>query len=354
MRIVFASDHAYLPHRVGGRERSIHEMAMLYQSRGHDVTVLALDAPGRMFRLRRFVSRALRGQRWNPPYRVLLSWNVAATMASMLEKEPADAYVVNFDQVERYAQSPLARSIRNQVIYLRDLQGIEEASAQTFPSDALLVANSAYTARGYAARTGRHPLVVPPQISLEGRTETSGELVTFINPIAKKGVDIALEIAAALPDIPFLFLEGWPMLRSAKAGLRRRIALLGNVRFWSNVLDMGRVYARTRVLLVPSLWEESFGRVVVEAQAGGIPSVASDRGGLPEAVGDAGILVRPEEPISAWAEAVRRVWTDSSLRASLSRSARAMAHRHHQAAVSAAIRLLGLIERGARSDGRTA
>jgi glycosyltransferase involved in cell wall biosynthesis len=353
MRLVFASDHTYLPHRVGGRESSIHEMASLYQSRGHEVTVLALRPSDRMSRLQRLLSRAIWGPRWNPPYRVLHSRNVVAAMGFMLENELADAYIINFEEAERYAQTSLARSMRNQVIYLRDVQGVGQATPETFPRDALLVANSHYTARAYSARTGREPLVIPPQISLERyASPTSGEFVTFINPVPKKGVEITLNIAAALPDIPFLFVEGWPICRSTKVALRRRTARLGNVRFWSSVLDMRRVYSRTRVLLVPSLWEEAFGRVVVEAQASGIPSVASDRGGIREAVGDAGILLRADDPVSTWADAVRRVWTDSSLRASLSDGARTMAVRHYRAAVSGAIRLLTLLAReGAQPVG---
>lgn len=356
MRLVFASDHTYLPHRVGGRESSIHEMASLYQARGHEVTVLALRPSDRMSRLRRFFSRAIWEPRWNPPYRVVHARNVAAAMGCMLEKDLADAYIINFEESERYARTGLARSMRNQVIYLRDLQGIEDATPEAFPRDALLVANSHYTARAYSARTGREPLVIPPQVSLERyASATSGEFVTFINPVPKKGVEIALNIAAALPDIPFLFVEGWPICRSNKVGLRRRTARLGNVRLWSHVLDMRRVYSRTRVLLLPSLWEEAFGRVVVEAQASGIPSVASDRGGIREAVGDAGILLSADAPISAWADAVRRVWTDASLRASLAAGARTMAPRHYRAAVSGAIRLLTLLAReGAPSAGHIA
>ena len=59
-------------------------------------------------------------------------------------------------------------------------------------------------------------------------------------------------------------------------------------------------YRRFDVLAVPSVpmpgWLEQFGRVVVEAQASGIPVVASASGALPDVVGEAGLLVPPRDP----------------------------------------------------------
>jgi glycosyltransferase involved in cell wall biosynthesis len=64
------------------------------------------------------------------------------------------------------------------------------------------------------------------------------------------------------------------------------------------------------VLLAPSQWNEGWGRVVSEAQASGIPVLASRRGGLPEAVGAGGILVDAESDIAAWQAALARLWDD--------------------------------------------
>jgi glycosyltransferase involved in cell wall biosynthesis len=47
-----------------------------------------------------------------------------------------------------------------------------------------------------------------------------------------------------------------------------------------------------KFLLVPSLWEEPFGNVVLEGMACGCLPIVSDGGGLPEAVGDAGIIFK--------------------------------------------------------------
>jgi glycosyltransferase involved in cell wall biosynthesis len=87
---------------------------------------------------------------------------------------------------------------------------------------------------------------------------------------------------------------------------------------------MRRVYGKCKILLVPSVWEEAYGRVVTEAQVSGIPAVASERGGLPEAVGRGGILIDPDGPIDHWVTAVRKLWHDDHCYAE--RSAAAVAH----------------------------
>ena len=69
------------------------------------------------------------------------------------------------------------------------------------------------------------------------------------------------------------------------------------------------VYPTFDVLAVPSVpvpgWLEQFGRVVVEAQAAGVPSVASASGALPDVVGASGLLVPPGDPAALAAALVR-------------------------------------------------
>lgn len=56
--------------------------------------------------------------------------------------------------------------------------------------------------------------------------------------------------------------------------------------------DLAVCLNRHRFLLVPSLWEEPFGNVVLEAMACGCLPIVSDGGGLPDAIGDAGLKFR--------------------------------------------------------------
>lgn len=67
---------------------------------------------------------------------------------------------------------------------------------------------------------------------------------------------------------------------------------------WVGMLDRdacSALLARSRAAIVPSQWEETFGLVVVEAMAVGVPSVASSHGSFPELVRDGvdGVLVEP-------------------------------------------------------------
>ena len=79
--------------------------------------------------------------------------------------------------------------------------------------------------------------------------------------------------------------------------------------------DLVPLYAGAALFVYPSLYE-GFGMPLLEAMASGVPIVAAKTSSIPEVIGNAGILVDPLN-ISEMAEAVRRVLSDPSLRASL-------------------------------------
>jgi glycosyltransferase involved in cell wall biosynthesis len=75
--------------------------------------------------------------------------------------------------------------------------------------------------------------------------------------------------------------------------------------------------------MVPSQWEEAFGRIALEAQVSGIPVVGRDIGGLSEVLQASGTLLPADAEPRAWAEEIERLLTDSSLYAARSTAARA-------------------------------
>ena len=170
--------------------------------------------------------------------------------------------------------------------------------------------------------------------------------MTFINPQPTKGVQVFARIAAELskrrPDIPLLVVEG----RGAADHLGKLpIDLSGcrNLHRMANTPDPRDFYAVSRMILMPSLWNESFGRVPVEAMINGIPVLASDRGSLPEVIGEAGFLipipdrytprsriVPTAEEVEPWIARITQLWDDEAFYNETSRRSREAAEAYRE------------------------
>ena len=151
------------------------------------------------------------------------------------------------------------------------------------------------------------------------RPAPSGRLrVGFVGRlIPHKGVDVLLR-AVALDDRLDVDVYGAGPESDILVALADELGVAGRVTFHGFV-DEGKlpsVFPRFDVLAVPSVavpgWLEQFGRVAAEAQASGVPVVASASGALPEVVGDAGLLVPPGDP-RALADALARVLDEPQL-----------------------------------------
>jgi glycosyltransferase involved in cell wall biosynthesis len=105
-------------------------------------------------------------------------------------------------------------------------------------------------------------------------------------------------------------------------GLEDRVVLAGP----RTGRDLDATYAATDLLVLPTR-AESYGMVVPEALAHGVPVAATSVGGVPEALGRLsdgrrpGLLVPPGDPL-ALAAALRRWLSDARLRESLRQAAR--------------------------------
>lgn len=112
-----------------------------------------------------------------------------------------------------------------------------------------------------------------------------------------KGASVFVQLAEKLererPDIELEVVEAradWPaVLRETTRRMGKLRNSLSNVTITANTNDMRGPYGRARVVIAPSLWWESSGRVLAEAMLNGIPALITNRGGMPEMIGDAGI-----------------------------------------------------------------
>lgn len=163
------------------------------------------------------------------------------------------------------------------------------------------------------------------------------ELLYVGRVCAEKGVLTALEALAVLrtdhltaqdaPDAVHLTIIGTgdeDYLHTLRAYVHdHRLADAVTFRGQIPQRDLIAYYDRADVLLVPSLWAEPFGLVVVEAMARELAVVASDVGGIREIItpGVDGLLAAPGDA-RAWATALAHVVGDPLLRRRLGQHAR--------------------------------
>jgi glycosyltransferase involved in cell wall biosynthesis len=140
-----------------------------------------------------------------------------------------------------------------------------------------------------------------------------------------KGVDHLLTALGAVRG-PFRAVvagtgpaEAWLREKARAEGLAERVHFTG----WLESGAIETLYARADLVVCPSVWDEPFGLVGIEAYAHGKPVVAFDVGGIPEWLldGETGFLV-PRKDTGAMAAAIDRLLADSALRARLGAAGR--------------------------------
>jgi glycosyltransferase involved in cell wall biosynthesis len=333
MRILFITAHSYLPQRYDGGVQAVNQLCHGLLTKGHQVSVLAGLTPegafGLKVRLKGRINAKLAGckiaRSTSLGYPVWYAWFPWEAVEYVVRKERPDLIVVTVTQPVRMALA--ARKTNTPILMLlQDVEFREHGGAFEELGQVPCVANSNFTATKYRNAFGVSPSVIYPFIdAAKYKTDTSRTNITFINPHPVKGRDIAIEIARQCPEIPFAFVESWPLSPDFRSELFARIKGIPNITFKPTQIEMRNIYGDCKILLAPSVWEEAYGRVVTEAQVSGIPVVASTKGGLPEAVGAGGVLLDPNQPISDWIAAVLKLWRDDGYYGALSAAARAHA-----------------------------
>lgn len=182
-------------------------------------------------------------------------------------------------------------------------------------------------ARRFAERVlpGRYR-VIPNAIDVEAyRTVRDGgrdPRILFVGRAEpRKGLPVLLRAFERLPGTPVLELVG---VRPGDVPARPRVRVHGRVPDDERI----RLIGEAAVLCVPSLGGESFGLVVLEGMAAGVPVVASDLPGYAAVLPpSAGRLVPPGDE-AALAAALAELLSDAELRARLGEDGRREAERY--------------------------
>jgi glycosyltransferase involved in cell wall biosynthesis len=140
--------------------------------------------------------------------------------------------------------------------------------------------------------------VVPPFLNFQvtGPPPSSNRIALFVGRLEEiKGTKLLPEIAGLLPPGAKLMVVGDGELKDelqqavADGELKDRLLFRGRL----NGEELLRAYSDARVIIFPSIWQEPFGRVGIEALAMGRPVVAFDVGGVRDWLthGETGFLV---------------------------------------------------------------
>jgi glycosyltransferase involved in cell wall biosynthesis len=352
MRVLVATDHAYPPQWMGGAESSIHDVCLALQVRGVEVAVLCRLSwwhPIRSMRPAEALTWVGRRQVRDdtPGYPVFRAREPLAAVEDLTRAFQPDVALLQVGRALPLAQRLLTRGVPT-VVYLRDAFFADLGGPITSEPGLTYLTTSEFLARRFAESYGLAAERIPPLVRPERyRVEPRRRNVTFVCPVPIKGVDIALGLARERRDVPFVFLESWPLGAARRRELRRSTRALGNVSLRRATADMRSVYRDARIVLVPSRCDEGWGRVVSEGHISGIPALASARGGLPESVGAGGVLMDPDASLGAWARALSRLWDDPAEYDRLSRLARRHAERADLAPEAIAHRLLAVLNAAA-------
>jgi glycosyltransferase involved in cell wall biosynthesis len=220
-----------------------------------------------------------------------------------------------------------------------DAAAVREGERELLSAAAAIVTTSAWTRRRleelYGLPAARMHVAAPgvDAAPLVPGTASGEALLCVAALTPDKGHDVLLDGLATAADLSWRCVCVGSLARDPDCaeGVRRRArdgGLGGRIRFPGPRTgpDLDRAYAAADLLVLASR-AETYGMVVTEALARGLPVLVADVGGVTEAVGHGddgtrpGLLIAPGDP-SALGAALRRWLGDAGLRARLRRAAR--------------------------------
>jgi glycosyltransferase involved in cell wall biosynthesis len=200
----------------------------------------------------------------------------------------------------------------------RNAEALTVARAKGFRGPASVVGNGVDTELFSPAASGRQ----------ETRARERGFRIGYAGRLVEeKGLDVLVEAIGSLPAPRTLVLSG-------QGPCLQRLLKLPFVEWAGNLPreELPAFYRGLDALVLPSRttssWKEQFGRVLVEAQACGVPVIGSSSGAIPEVIGEAG-LVFPEGNAAYLTVGLQRLRTDAALQRSFAVKGRERACLHY-------------------------
>ncbi len=306
MRILLASTASFVPPR-GGSTRANRVWLEQLATHGHSCRVVCGTVPTSNAEQAAGVRRELENQGFalgGQRELTLASGIVVAShaelartpgvLAAEIEGFQPDWVLVSSEDLSHSLLRESSEAVPGRVVYLAhtpqffpfgpESWSVDRRAAERVRECAAVVAIGKHMA-GYiqANLGGTEVQVIHPNIYGAGPFESYARYghgrVLMVNPCAVKGISILTAVARRMPEVAFTVLAGWGTTAKDRAEMHG----IGNIAVIETVARIEQALENASILLMPSLWYEGFGLIVMEAMLRGIPVIASDSGGLVEA-----------------------------------------------------------------------
>lgn len=353
---VLIFNNLYSPNQVGGAEKSVQILAEELAAQGHDVHVACLNASAYEAELngvqvhylkhRNIYKAYTKGGRTPPaPLRLLWhlvdSWNPFQWMAAKALMRQIQPDIVHTNNLGGFSVSvwhaarslnlPIVHTTRDYYLscpkttrFKRDtICDVSCGDCQLLSKSRLRSSRYVDTAVGISkyisdkhAEQGYFPNAVARHVvynktmsepAAPTSSDRGSQVFGFVGQLSDaKGIETLIHAFNRVPN------ANLKIFGKAKddAYLDHLISMVSNPNVtFEGFQPTATIYPQLDYLCVPSLWEEPFGRVIIEANAVGVPVLASKRGGMIELIepGNNGLLV--ESTDDGWVNAIEQALT---------------------------------------------
>jgi hypothetical protein len=271
---VVASLLSYPPVRFIGSELMTHELLKRLQSRGHEISVIGKEIT-------------------NPHV-----WEGVTVRGGALPAGDLLIYHAEYNEAAKDWRGPKVAIAHNSRI------GVHVGVRNTRPDLLVVNSNTMSTELPYYSKAVLHP---PVKLS---KVMDKGDRITVINLEKTSKVGPFWELAKLMPKEKFLGVRGGYGEQSIPDVLPNNAEVVNQM---PQDQMTAEVWARTKILLVPSL-TESWSMVASEAMAHGIPVIAHPLPGLRENLYSVGVWAHRDQP-GQWVDAINRInnsWREHS------------------------------------------
>lgn len=133
--------------------------------------------------------------------------------------------------------------------------------------------------------------------------------ITCINIHKIKGGEVFLNIIKKLPNLPFIAIQTENESEDLDTEIKDTLLQNDINIYMQRCENPVEIYKKTKILLAPSLCDETFCRTVNEAMMNGIPVITTGQGNIKYLIGKQGLIYKSDD-IDGWINEINKLYND--------------------------------------------